>query len=477
MSSKETRLEQVKRFTPESIRDLRSRFHGILLQPGDQAYNIARRVWNGMIDRYPSLIAQCRDEDDVVNAINFARAHQVPVAVRGGGHNVAGFASVNDGLVIDLSPMRHIDVDANGRAAQAQPGATWGEFDHATLAYNLVTTGSLVSTTGIAGFTLGGGIGWLVRKLGLALDNLISARVISAKGERLNASAAENPDLFWGLRGGGGNFGVVTRFNYTLHPLSPSILGGALYYRLNKFHDVLQFYRRWAPGLPDELTTMAVFLTVPENYGFPLELVGSHLGAIAMCYAGPIERGETLVHSLRREILPDYDAVGPTSYNTLQGMFNYTAPDGIFSHWKTEYLNEINDAAIDTLISYANRVTSPLSAVYLHHVEGKVARSEPGQTAFTHRNARYLMNILGAWHHDHEPERHIAWVRDLARDIHPYSTGEVFLNFLGDEGEQGVKAAYDPAAYDRLAHLKQHFDPSNLFQINHNIRPATNGVK
>lgn len=456
-------------FTIESFgKDLRGR----LIQASDKDYDDLRKVWNGMIDRRPALIAQCADEEDVVRAINFARSNDLLVAVRGGGHNVAGFSTCDGGLVIDLSRMKGLTVDAAARTARAQGGVTWGEFDQATQAQALATTGGLVTTTGIAGFTLGGGIGWLMRKHGLTIDNLLEVEMITAGGERVKANAQDNADLFWGLRGGGGNFGIATAFTYRLHPVGPTILGGLILYPAAQARDLLRFYREWVRILPDELTTMFAFLTAPPAPFIPQPMQGTPMVGVVLCYAGPPEQGQAEIQPLRDFAPPAVDLAGPMPYTALQGMLDATAPKGILAYWKTEYLKELGDRAIDVLVEEAGKMGAPWAQVHIHHFEGAVRRVSAEATAFGYRDAPFILNIVGLWKEATETGRHIAWAREFFQAVQPYSTGNPYLNFLGDEGEGRVKAAYGGKKYARLVELKNKYDPANLFRLNQNIRPT-----
>jgi FAD/FMN-containing dehydrogenase len=454
------------------LQRFRGSFRGEVLQPGDASYDDARKVWNGMIDKHPALIARCKTESDVVTTIQFGSSHDLPVAVRGGGHNVAGFGTCEGGIVIDLSPMKGVQVDVKARTARAEGGLIWGDLDKATQEHGLATTGGLISTTGIAGFTLGGGIGWLMRKYGLALDNLLSVKMVTADGKRLTASEKENADLFWGVRGGGGNFGVVTEFMYRLHPVGPTVFGGALFHPVQKARDLLRFYREWVPTLPDELTTMIVFATAPPAPFIPQHLQGTPMIAVAMCYAGPVDQGQSLVKPLRDFAPASVDLLGPIPYTALQGMFDAGAPKGMLSYWKTEYLRNLDDSAIDTLVDHAGKMSVPFAQVHIHHVQGAVSRVNGDSTAFGHRDEPFILNIIGMWMDSAETERNIAWARAFSQAVHPYSTGSVYLNFLGDEGEGRIRAAYGEDKYSRLMELKKRYDPSNFFRLNQNIKPS-----
>lgn len=447
--------------------------HGRLVKPGDPSYDEARRVWNGLIDRRPALIAQCADAADVVRAVEFARDQELLLAVRGGGHNVAGFGTCDDGLVLDLSQMKEVVVDVEARTARAQPGLTWGEFDAATQANALATTGGLVTTTGIAGFTLGGGIGWLMRKHGLTIDNLLEVEMVTASGARVRANETERADLFWAVRGGGGNFGVVTSFTYRLHPVGPNVYGGAVFYSAEKAPELLGFYRDWVQTMPDELTTMVTFLTAPPEQFIPQHLHGTPMIAVALCYAGPAEQGEAAVTPLRDFATPDVDAVGPMPYVALQGMFDAGAPKGILSYWKTEYLQELGDQVVETLMAQSGRMGAPFAQVHIHHLGGAISRVNDDSTAFGHRDAPFILNIIGMCEQPAEVDAQIAWVRAFAQAVQPFGTGAQYVNFLADEGEAQVKAAYGEEKYTRLAEVKRQYDPTNLFRLNQNILPAT----
>jgi FAD/FMN-containing dehydrogenase len=453
------------------LKRLKSALHGYLVQPKDKEYEEARKVWNGMIDRHPSFIIRCTDESDVVQSIRFVREHNMLAAVRGGGHNVAGFGTCDGGVVIDLSMMKGIEINAASHTATAQPGLTWGEFDKATQASGLATTGGLVSTTGIGGFTLGGGVGWLMRKYGLTIDNLLSADLVTADGRLMSASASVNPELFWGLRGGGGNFGIVTSFRYRLHVLGPLVYGGVLFYPLSQADDVLHFYRDWAPELPDEITTMAIFMTAPPEPFIPAGLQGTPMLAITLCHVGTIEQGKSLLQPLREFETPAVEMLGEMPYTMWQSNQDASAPWGIQSYWKTEFMADLSDQAIYTLVDHFSRVPSPLTNIHIHHLEGAVGRINENATAFAHRDARYIINYVGLWQEPAETDRNITWVRGAWQAIRPYSTGAVYVNFLGDEGDEPVRAAYGAEKYERLVELKKKYDPTNVFHLNQNIRP------
>jgi len=444
---------------------------GDIIRPGDVEYEKARSVWNGMIDKHPAMIVRCAGVADVITAVNFARRNDIPISVRGGGHNVAGNALCNGGMVIDLSRMKAIRVDPETGHARAEGGVSWGEFDRETQIYGLATPGGIVSTTGIAGFTLGGGIGWLMRKYGLACDNLISADVITAEGRFLKASAEQNQDLFWGIRGGGGNFGIVTSFKYRLHPVGP-VTAGRMIYAFEKAWDVMKFYKNYLAEVPDELSTMVAFMTASSTPSLPATLHGRPAVSIIVCYTGPPKSGEEILRPLRKAFIPEIDSIRVVPYTELQTMFDGEAPWGLKNYWKSEYLAEISDGAIETIIEFASRFSSSISQIHIQHLQGAVGRVGEAETAFSHRNAAFVVNIVSKWHSAAESERHIQWTRDLAQAITPFATGGVYVNFLGDEGDGRVRAAYGPAKYQQLSEIKKKYDPENFFYLNQNIKPA-----
>ncbi len=443
-----------------TIQDFRASLSGQVVLPGDADYDDARKVWNGMIDRRPALIARCAGIGDVSRAIRFARNQNLLLAVRGGGHNVTGAGTCDGGLVIDLSPMKAVQVDSERRTARVEPGATWKDFDEEAQQYGLATTGGLISSTGVAGFTLGGGIGWLVRKHGLACDNLISAEVVTADGQLVRANASENPDLYWGLRGGGGNFGVVTAFEFALHPVA-TVVGGVVAHPLPSAREVLHFYRHFIATAPEELTTLVNFATTPEGH----QIIG-----IAACYAGPVEQGAEVMRPLKAFGPPAMDMMGPLPYTALQQANDPRAPAGWQNYWKAAFLRDLSDEAIDAIIEYATHVTSPLSMIHLHQLGGAMNRVAANATAFGHRDSEFVVNIIGMWQEPGDNQQHIDWARGLFAALEPHAHG-AYINFLGDEGQERVRAAYGPN-YARLVALKNKYDPTNLFRLNQNIRPG-----
>jgi FAD/FMN-containing dehydrogenase len=449
----------------EEIEALQADLRGGVLRPGDGDYDAGRRVWNGMIDRRPALIAGCAGSADVIRAVDFARDHELLLAVRGGGHNVAGSGVCDGGLVIDLSRMKGIRVDPASRTVRAEGGVTWGEFDAETQAFGLATTGGQVSTTGIAGLTLGGGYGWLARSFGFSCDNLLSVDVVTADGHLVTASAEEHSDLFWALRGGGGNFGVVTSFEFRLHEVGPTLMAGPIFYPLAAARDVLRFYRDIAPPAPDALTCLLALVTSPE---------GAPLAALIPAYVGPLAEGEAALRPLRAFGSPVADLVGPMPYQALQSMFDASFPVGRRSYWKSGFLRGWDDGAIETLVEHFARVPSPYSGVLAEHRGGAAGRVAPDETAFPHRGLLYNLVITAEWDDPADDQINIRWARELWAALQPFAHDAVYLNYVADEGDERearVRAAYG-ANYDRLVELKRKYDPTNLFRVNHNIRPS-----
>jgi FAD/FMN-containing dehydrogenase len=446
---------------------LRSRLRGELLTPASPEYDIARRLWNGMIDRRPAGIARCTSANDVVAAVQFAAREGLYPAVRAGGHNVAGLASVDGGLVIDVSPMKGIVVDPVARTATSDAGLTWGEFDAATQGHGLATAGGRISTTGIAGLTLGGGVGWLMGRCGLTCDNTLAYSLVTADGERVTASAEEHADLFWALKGGGGNFGVVTSIRYRLHPVR-GVISGMILHPLTRAREVLRHYRDFVTaGLPDELTIFAVALTGAD--GVPRL-------AIIPAYTGPnLDEGERLLAPLRAVGSPDADLVCRMPYVSMQRMSDDTAPQGRRAYWKSCFLREVSDGAVDSVVDYASACTSPGTLVVLEHWHGAVARVAPHQTAFRARGQPFNLVVLGLWDDMKDDARNVAWTRDFYGAMQPWSTGLVYVNALGDDDRGRVREAYGEN-YARLEQVKAKYDPENRFRCNQNIRIPSVGT-
>jgi FAD/FMN-containing dehydrogenase len=445
----------------EAVSRLSSRFTGELLVSGDPHYDEARKVHNGLIDKRPALIARCRGVADVVDAVELSRVLNLEAAVRGGGHNPAGRATVDDGLMIDLSPMKGIDVSPQTRTVRAQGGVTWAEFNRETQLHGLATTGGTVSSTGIAGLTLGGGLGWLMGMHGLAADNLLSAEIVTADGRVLTASADENSDLFWGVRGGGGNFGVVASFEYRLHPVGPMVTGGLVLHPFEKAGDVLRFYRDLTASLPDEMTVVAGLLHGPD---------GSKLAAIAVAHCGPPADGEAGTRRVKAFGSPVLDGIGPTQYCDLNKMLDAAFPKGALNYWKSSFLAGLSDDAIRTVVERYAGCPSPMTGIFLEHVHGAATRVAVGDTAFPHRSAGYNLLLLNQWTNPADGDRCMSWGRETYAAMKPFMAAGRYVNYLDkDEGTDSVAAAYGPN-YPRLKELKAKYDPDNWFHLNQNIQ-------
>ena len=452
--------------------ELGGSFRGELLLPTSPGYDTVRRIWNGAIDRHPACIARCTGVADVVAAVRFARERDLLVAVRSGGHGVGGQALCDGGLVIDLSPMKGIRVDPATRTARAEAGVLWGEFDRETQLFGLATVGGIVTHTGIGGLTLGGGIGWLMRKYGATVDNLLSVDLVTADGELVTASESVNPDLFWGVRGGGGNFGIVTSFEYRLHPVGPIVLAGPIFHPLHDAPEVLRFYREFAASAPDELTTIVELELAPPLPFLPEDVHGKPIVMVGACYAGPPEDGAEVVRPLKEFGNPIVDRLEPKPYLALQSMFDPLVPHGWHRYWKSVELPPLTDDAIDTLIDHTSRITSPRSYTIILQLGGALGRVPEDATAYPQRDAAHNVVVNAVWTEDDpEGDRHIAWARDFFDAMQPHARDRVYVNFLGDEGADRVRQAYGTEKYDRLVELKRNYDPTNFFRLNQNIPP------
>jgi FAD/FMN-containing dehydrogenase len=450
---------------------LDGRFAGDLIAPGHPAYEDARRVWNGTVDRRPALIARCRGEDDVVAALLFARERDLPVAVRGGGHNVAGNAVCDDGVVIDLSGLKRVDVDADRRVARVEPGVVLGELDRATQAHGLATPTGNVSMTGVAGLTLGGGLGWIARKHGPACDNLLSARVVTADGVLVTASETENPDLLWGLRGGGGNFGVVTSFEYRLHPVGPQVIAGGVVHAFDDAPDVFGFFADHVAEAPDELSVVASTFPASPAMPVPADMHGRLVTVLAVCWAGDLDEGERVLAPLRSFGRPLADLVTPMPYTALQSASDVSHPNGQRNYWKSHMVDAITPGAVDVLMEHGPRITSPLSSFYFQHLGGAIDRAGPETAAFGHRDAVFDFTILTVWRDPSEDGGHIAWARDSSARCSRTRRASTSTT-SGVEGADRVRAAYAPETYERLVALKDVHDPQNVFRLNQNVAPS-----
>ena len=453
-----------------AVEEFRSRLRGELLRPSDKGYDETRKIWNGMIDKRPGLVARCTGPADVLTSVRFAREHNLLVAIKGGGHNVAGTALCDGGLVIDLSRMKGVHADPVRRTVRTQPGLTLGDLDHETQAFGFAVPAGIVSTTGIAGLTLGGGFGWLNRKYGLTCDNLISADVVTAQGEMVTASEEENAELFWGIRGGGGNFGIVTSFEYRMHPVGPTVLAGLVVHPMAKAPDLLRFYRDFVADAPDELTTIPALRMAPPAPFLPEHVHGKPIIAVFACYCGPVKEGERVLRSLRAFGPPLADVIAPKPFMMHQSMLDPVQPPGRNYYWKSDDLLELTDQTIDTIVAHSEAITSLHTIVPIFQFGGAGSRVAENATAYSHRDAAYALNMNASWT-EGEAERHIKWARDFSIAMQPYSAG-VYVNFLGNEGEERIKAAYGAAKYERLVGLKNKYDPTNLFRMNQNIKPT-----
>jgi FAD/FMN-containing dehydrogenase len=456
--------------------ELGGSFRGELLLPTSPGYDVARRIWNGAIDRRPACIARCAGVADVVAAVRFARHHDLEIAVRGGGHNVAGTGVCDDGVVIDLSAMRAVWVDPAGRTAWVQGGALWGDVDQETQAHGLATTGGIVGHTGVAGLTLGGGIGFLMRKHGLTVDNLLAAEVVTAEGSIVQASSDEHPDLFWALRGGGGNFGVVTSFRFALHPLGPTVMAGPVFWAADDTTDVLRFYREFAAEAPDELGSVVRLGTVPPLPVIPEDLHWRPAIAVICCYAGAVEDGERTVQALRRFGKPLVDLLAPSPYAAFQGGLDDTVLHGWHYYWKAANLAGLSDDAIAVIADHAYAASSPRSYAAMFHMGGAVARVPHGATAYAAREVAHNIIIDAVWLPEASGEQaatETAWARRFLKALQPHRAGGVYVNFLdADDDSSRVREAYGDQTYRRLADVKATYDPDNAFHHNKNIQPG-----
>ena len=450
-------------------------FRGQLITADNADYDTARAVWNGAVDRRPRLIARCSGSADAASAVRFARAHDLEIAVRGGGHNVAGTAVCDDGIVIDLSTMRSVSVDPTSRTAVVQGGALWGDVDHETQAHGMATTGGIVGHTGVAGLTLGGGLGWLMRKHGLTVDNLLAAEVVTAEGSIVPASPDKNPDLFWALRGGGGNFGVVTSFRFALHAVGPTVIAGPVFWAADDTIEVLRFYRDFVAGAPDELGTVVRLGTVPPFPGISEDLHFRPAIAVACCYAGDVDEGERALRDLRRFATPLVDLVEPKPYVAHQRAIDETVPHGWHYYWKATSLTGLSDAVIAVVADHAYTASSPRSYAVMFHMGGAVSRIPDAATAYAGRDAAHNIVIEGVWLPEESGEHataEIAWARRFLHALEPHRKG-VYVNFLdSDDDTSRVREAYGDRLYRRLSKIKAKYDPDNAFHHNKNIPPG-----
>ena len=457
---------------PESaLQEFRASLRGGLITPNEPGYEEARRVFNAMIDRRPAMIVQCVGVSDVIAAVRFARSHDLLVAVRATGHNVAGISVCDGGMVIDLSAMKGIHVDPAARRARVEPGVTWAELNHELQVFGLAATGGYVGATGVAGLTLGGGLGWMVRKHGCAMDNLLSANVVLADGQFLSASAEENPDLFWGIRGAGGNFGIVTSFEFQVHPAG-TVLAGLVLHPLSKARDALRFWREYETTAPEEMSNGAVLFNAPAELPLPDALRQEPIVGIGGVWVGPLEVGERTLQPLRDFGPPAADTYQRVPYSAAQTMADFLWPRGTYNYWKSNFLTSLSDAAIDTLLSFYAKSPSVLTVVVLEHDgDGAFSRVAEDATAFGHRNWPYNIVVTTMWTNARDNDANIRWTREFWEAMRPFLAEAAYVNYLGEANEDSVRAAYG-RKYERLAALKEKYDPTNFFRVNHNIRPA-----
>jgi FAD/FMN-containing dehydrogenase len=450
----------------DAVTELGATFTGQLLQPADAGYDEARKVHNGLVNKRPALIARCGGVADVVDAVKLARKLGLEVAVRGGGHNVAGRATVDGGLMVDLSPMKGIAIDAKARTARVQGGVTWAELNRETQLYGLAVTGGVVSSTGVAGLTLGGGLGWLMGKHGMALDNLRAVELVTAEGRVVRASGEDEPDLFWAVRGGGGNFGVVTSFEFQLHPVGPTITGGLVAHPFERAGDVLRYFREVTKSLPDEFTVFGGLIHAPDGSG-------AKLAAMVAAHCGPIAVGEAAVRPLKQFGPPAMDAMGPMPYCQLNGMLDAAYPKGALNYWKSSFLAQLSDEAIDKMIECFARCPTPMGQMLLEHFHGAATRVKVGDTAFPHRSVGYNLLVLCEWMDPAMTDQCIAWARETYAAMQPFMASGRYVNYMGDDEAGDAAAAAYGANYKRLQQLKAKYDPGNFFHMNQNIRPLS----
>jgi FAD/FMN-containing dehydrogenase len=452
-----------------TVQELRETLRGEVVAPSDAGYAEAARIWNGAHDGRPALVVRCTGAADVIAAVGFARSSGLPLAVRGGGHSVAGFSTVHDGIVIDLSRMNDVRVDAAARRATVGGGAVWADVDHETQAHGLATTGGLVSSTGVAGFTLGGGIGWTMRKFGLGCDNLVAADVVTADGRLVRASESDNPDLLWGLRGGGGNFGIVTQLELELHPLRPMVYAGPIFYPADAAGDLLRAFRDWADVAPDEITGLVDLTSAPPLPVIPAEWHGEKVAGFIAASTGPLEAGAALVDGLRAVAEPVADLLGPMPYRAIQTLVDPLWERGIRAYFKASNLSRLDDELVDRLCRLHIEAPGPQCEIHVHQMGGAVGRVADGATSFAERSMPFVLNAVAGWRDPSLGDAHIDWARTVIAACAEASTGRAYVNFLGDA--DAARDAYGEETYERLVSLKSEYDPTNVFRLNQNIVP------
>lgn len=453
-----------------TIETFKSNLRGSLILPDDEGYERARRVYNGMIDKRPGLIAQCANVADVIAAVNFVRKNHLTVAIRSGGHNGGGLGTCDGGVVIDLSRMRGIRVDPKLRTARVEGGCVWGDVDHATHSFGLATASGIVSTTGVGGLTLGGGIGHLTRKCGLSIDNLLEVDIVLEDGRLITASARQNDELFWAIRGGGGNFGVATSFLFKLHPIS-TVYAGPILWPLEQASEIMQFYREFTPKAPRDINGFFAFLVVPPAPPFPEDLHNRTMCGIVWCYTGPRQNAETIFKPIRSLGTPAFDHVGPIPFPVLQSLFDALYPPGLHWYWRADFVDELRDEAIELHLKYGSALPSMHSTMHLYPISGAAHRVGERDTAFSYRKSQWAEVIVGVDPDPSKMDAIVPWVKDYWSALHPYSAGGAYVNFMMDEDQDRVKATYREN-YDRLVAIKAKYDPRNLFHVNQNIKPV-----
>lgn len=456
-------------YNETSFKEFREGLRGNLLEPSDKGYDEARKVYNAMISKRPRLIVYCADVADVIRSVNFARENKILLSVRSGGHNAGGLGICDDGLVIDLSKIKYTRVDPVAKTVVAGGGCTWGDVDHATHIFGMATPSGIISTTGVGGLTLGGGIGHLTRKCGLSIDNLLSVDIVLANGKFVTASANQNQDLFWAVRGGGGNFGVVTAFTFRLHPID-MVYGGPMLWELTETTDVIKWYQKLIKNAPDELNGFFAFITVPPGPPFPELFHLKKMCGVIWNYTGPLEKAEDVFKPIRAFRKPSVDLVGPLPQPALQGMFDALYPTGLQWYWRADFMNELNDEAIASHIKFANTLPTMQSSMHLYPINGAAARIGKSDTTWNYRDALFSMVIIGVDPDPVNKDKISTWTKQYWEALHPFSAGGAYLNFIGEEGEDRVKSSYG-GNYERLVTLKNKYDPDNLFRVNQNIKP------
>lgn len=461
----------MKQLQREKLGEFKAHFRGDLVLPGDAGYDDVRAIWNATVNRKPALIARCTRPEDVVQAVKFGRQHNLLVSIRGGGHNIAGNAVCDDGIMIDLSPMKSVRVDVKARRATVEPGCTLADFDAAAQAHGLATPLGINSTTGVAGLTLGGGFGWLSRKYGMTVDNLLSADVVTADGARVRASETENADLFWGLRGGGGNFGIVTDFEFQLHPVGPDVLSGLIVFPFDQAKSVLTQFARFTETMPDDLNVWMVTRKAPPLPFLPASVHGKEMVALAICYAGDPTKGKKLIEPLRGLGKAHGEHIGVQPYTAWQQAFDPLLTKGSRNYWKSHNFSRLSDGAIGAIIEYAAKLPSPHCEIFIGTIGGQTGRVAPEAMAYSSRNANYVMNVHGRWESAAEDKRCIAWAREFFAKTQPFASGGAYINFLTQDETDRIAFAYG-TTYNRLVELKKKYDPTNLFRMNQNIKPV-----